>query len=1188
MPAAESGITFTNRLDELTGAANRVLYNGAGVAAGDYDGDGRPDLFFCDLSGTNGLYRNLGGFRFEDRTREAGLAAPLPFTRAAAFADLNGDGAVDLLVSVNGRGVAWYPNDGRGRFGDAVPLPVAGAVRRPGPTSLALADVDGNGTLDVYVTHYRPDDIRDRGRVNMQMIGGRPVLPGSETNRFVMLGGRLEECGQADQLYLNDGQGRFQPVPWTEGAFLDENGVPLAEAPVDWGLTATFRDLDGDGDPDLYVCNDYWTPDRCWINDGRGRFRALPRTAIRKTPASSMSVDFADIDRDGFLDLFAVDMLSRFAPLRKRQLFAQMHRPAPVGIVEDRQQVMRNVLLLNRGDGTYAEIAAFSGVAASDWSWSPVFLDVDLDGFEDLLIGAGHFRDVQDYDGEAQVQARQHAWTGFRSDAERQKAFTRELMEHYHLYPRLDLPIGAFRNRRDTTFEEVTAAWGLDVPGIHQGLALADFDGDGALDLAVNRLNGPATVYRHQGPAGRVAVRLVGRTPNTQAIGAQVTLIGGAIPRQSTEVIAGGRYQSGSATTVSFATGAAVDGMTLEVRWRDGTRTVAKGVRPGRILAIDQPAAGNAAPPPSHSGPAPAETPWFEDVSAALGHRHAESSFDEAQRQPLLPYRLDRLGPGVAWADLEGDGDDDLVLGAGRGGPVSAFRNEGGGRFRVRPLAGAESVPDDILGLVVGAVGTPTNTVYAAVTGYEAAPEAAVLAFDGGDPSTAPPRSIARGMPGGGVLALADPAGDGRWMLFVAGGVVPGQYPRGSPSRVFRHDGATWVADDRNSALLAQPGIVNGAVWTDLDQDGVAELVLACEWGPLRVFRVRAGQFREITAELGLAAFTGWWRGVTAVDLDNDGRMDLVASNWGLNSPYRASRERPLVLAFGQIAQPEVTDVVETEYVDGVLAPRRQLAALAGSLPFLLERFSTHRAYSEATLDDVLGERAVLARRVAVTTLESMAFLNTGSTLRPVVLPREAQFAPAFGVTTADLDGDGHEDVFLAQNLSAVQPETTPLDAGLGLWLRGDGRGGLEPLPARRTGIRMLGDQRGAAVADFDGDGRTDLVVTQNGAETRLFRNRHARPGLRVRLQGPPTNPQGIGASMRLEFGERTGPAREIRAGAGYGSQDSAVVVLGTPTPPTALVVRWPGGRVTRAPLPPDAREVTVTAEGRVEAGRVR
>ncbi|MBI2928490.1 MAG: CRTAC1 family protein [Verrucomicrobia bacterium] len=719
LPPANTGIAFTNTLDEASGAANRVLYNGSGVAVGDFDSDGWPDIFFCNLAGQNALFKNLGNLRFKEVTAAAGLGAPCPLTRGAVFADINGDGHLDLLISVTGRGVRCFLNDRAGKFVDATAA--AGTASKFGSATMALADVEGNGTLDLYIANNWPDDIRDRGRVSMSLVNGRPVLPGAETNRFLFLNGRLEECGQPDQLLLNDGTGRFKPTSWTDGTFLDEAGRRLAEPPLDWGLTATFRDVNDDRAPDLYVCNDYWTPDRFWINDGRGRFRALEPLALRKTAASSMSVDFADIDRDGAVDCFVVDMLSRDPHLRRRQMFAQMPRATPVGGLEDRPQVMRNTLFLQRQDGSFAEAAFYANVFASDWSWTAIFLDVDLDGYEDLVIGAGHFRDLQDYDAERQIQARQHSWAGFKNEAERQQAFTRELMEHYHLYPTLHLPIVAFRNRGDCTFEETTELWGLSPPGVHQGLALADFDQDGDLDLVVNNLNGPAALYRSESSAARVAVRLKGKAPNTQGIGAKVALLNGAVAKQTTEVICGGRYQSGSDTMVVFAAGPAATGMTLEVRWWNGQRSVVPNVQAGRLYEIDEatvsPAPANATPtPPSALRP----PPLFEDVSGLLAHKHHETEFNDYERQPLLPFKLSQLGPGVAWVDLDGDGREDLVVGTGRGGAPAVFRSDGRGKFSPCGPEQTLLVRHDTAGLVGWTDPSGARVVLAGLTGYEA------------------------------------------------------------------------------------------------------------------------------------------------------------------------------------------------------------------------------------------------------------------------------------------------------------------------------------------------------------------------------------------------------------------------------------------------------------------------------------
>ena len=387
-----------------------------------------------------------------------------------------------------------------------------------------------------------------------------------------------------------------------------------------------------------------------------------------------------------------------------------------------------------------------------------------------------------------------------------------------------------------------------------------------------------------------------------------------------------------------------------------------------------------------------------------------------------------------------------------------------------------------------------------------------------------------------------------------------------------------WVIDQKNSVPLRELGIVNGAIWSDLDGDGYPELVLACEWGPIRVFKNRAGQLVDATESMGLSELKGWWRGVTAVDLNSDGVMDLVASNWGWNSEYEASMPKPLTFLHGELSRPSVRDVIETEidHVRQKRVPSRQLVPLATSLPFLAQTFSSHAKYSEASIETVLGERLRLARAASATTLASMAFLNDGGVFRPIVLPDPIQWAPATGLARGDFNGDGHEDVFLAQNYFATRPNVSRLDGGRGVLLLGDGTGTLEVAEASRSGISVWGDQRAAVSGDWDEDGRLDLVVSQNRGQTKLFHNQGAAPGLRVRLVGPPGNPTGIGAQLRLANGTNLGPAREIHGGSGYWGQESAVTVLYGVGDDSSVWVQWPGGKVANVNVPEGASELTI------------
>ncbi|HTL56482.1 MAG TPA: VCBS repeat-containing protein, partial [Candidatus Limnocylindrales bacterium] len=524
LPADKTGITFTNELSQEAMLANQNLLNGAGLALGDYDGDGWCDIFLCNLNGSSRLYRNLGGWKFQDVTEAAGLANSNLLARGAAFADINGDGFLDLVVTYSGKGARLFLNDGSGHFRDAQAKELEDST---GSMSIALGDVDGDGSLDLYVANYGENTIRTGMRITTRVVGGKEQVVGRYRNRLKIIEGHLIEYGEPDALYLNDGKGGFHKMSWTDGTFLDETGAALSAAPWDLGLSVVMHDLDQDGRPDLYVCNDFQDPDRIWLGDGRGHFRAIARDALRSIPHFSMACDFADINGDGLDDFIVTDMQSRSHVLRMRQISPDS--PIPAYTRErawDRPQIRRNFLFVNRGDGTYADIANYAGVAASDWSWSVVFLDVGLDGRPDVLIGAGHFYDTLDMDAMDQDKSLKA-----KDPLDNRRALS--------LFPPLRIPNVAFHNRGDFTFEETGHAWGFDSLQVSHSIGLADLDNDGDLDVVVNCLNDQALVYRNECSAPRVAVRLKGAPPNTQGIGARIKLLGGAVPEQSLEMTCG-------------------------------------------------------------------------------------------------------------------------------------------------------------------------------------------------------------------------------------------------------------------------------------------------------------------------------------------------------------------------------------------------------------------------------------------------------------------------------------------------------------------------------------------------------------------------------------------------------------------------------------------------------------------------
>ncbi len=1174
----QTGIEFSNAVGDSDLVHNRQLAQGAGVCLADVDGDGRPDVFLASTDGPSALYHNLGNWHFADSTAAAGLAAPGRHATGCVFADIDGDGDQDLILVSLGGPNALFINDGTGHFTEQR----AALPDSAGSMTVAVADVDGDGDLDLYIANNKPYTTLDRmspqerafSSVTRQ-LGSNQYEVREQYRRDYRLADRpdlggisLEQRADPDFFYLNDGKGHFARESLAHNPrFLDENGKQLAQEPEYFGLAAMFVDLTGDGAPDLYVANDFEDPDQYWINDGHGRFRLAPWYAIRATSNSGMAVAVGDVNRDGKPDLFEVDMLSRDTKRLKTQIPTQSPAAKKPGVGSDRPQMQRNTLQVNRGDGTFAEVARFANVGASGWSWSAEFLDVDLDGWEDILIGTGHVTDIMD--GDTQYRLRNSLMMGGGGSD-----WHRMLLA----YPPLKLPNVALKNRGDLTFEDVSTRWRFDVgDDISQGMGLADLDGDGDLDVVINRLNAPAAILRNDAAAPRIEVRLHGNAPNTVGIGSRVRVLGGAVPLQQREVVAGGSYLSSSDASLTFATGTAAH-VRIEVDWRGGARSVIDSAVPNREYQIAQTETRST---PTYDAPRTTHG-LFEDVTAELGgHTHVEPYFDDYQRQPLLPNSFSQLGPGVAWVDLDGDGKEDLIVGAGRTGRVAFFHNTG---TRLRPAATrVPPAPGDLTTILGWPDGRGGSFVLAGVAAYEAATTTeartrpSVVAYS---PRTGAVTPLLGGDTASvGPLALGDYDGDGRLDLFVGARIYPAGYPLSPSSHLYRNENGRLVPDSVNNPLFAKLGMISAALFSDIDGDGDPDLLVAIEWGTIRVFLNDHGRFTPAQFP-GLSGVYSRWNGLATGDLDGDGRLDIVATSWGRNTDYHVSDTLPLLLYTGFFSGRGRPDIVLTQHDPriGADAPLESYDRLVAALPGTAQRLRTFHAYADAGIDQVLGPTAQTAARLGATTFDQMLFLNRGTRFEARALPAEAQLAPAFYAGIADFNGDGKEDLFLSQNFFATDIATPRYDAGRSLLLLGDGKGALEAVPGQSSGLLVYGEQRGAAYADFDADGRLDVAVSENGASTRLFHNVGATPGIRVRLIGPAGNPAGIGTQLRLRYTTGDGPTREVQAGSGYWSQNGALQVLGRAGEPIGLWIRWPGRAPQMIPLTKGEREVIARA----------
>ncbi len=1177
MSSEQTGVTFQNELKERSVALNRIYENGSGVASADVNGDGLPDLYFCNQEGGNRLYLNMGDWKFTDVTEESGVGIDGKHSTGCVFADVDGDRDADLFVNAIGGGTRLFINDGSGRFSEQRS---SDFNRQGGATSMALADIDGDGDLDLYVAHYQNETLKDAPpglKPEVKIIDGIPVA--FPEDRFKVLesglkgGVMLHELGEPDQLYINDGKGNFHPIEPGDGTFLSASGVPLEVPLHGWGLSVMLRDLNGDRAPDIYVCNDYVNSrDRIWINSGSGTFQPIGDFQLRNMSLSSMSIDFADINNDGHEDIFVADMLSRHHVFRQRQR-ANHHNVGfnfPVESSDYQPEVNRNTLFLNRGDDSFAEIARFSGLHAGEWTWSAAFMDVDLDGYPDLIVTNGHGHDVLHADVLKELSTKPQG----RTPSER--------LANLRRFPSLKTKNLIFRNQGDLTFRETGAEWGFDFQGISHGMAFSDLDLDGDLDVIVNNYLTPCSLYRNESSATRVGVLLKGQAPNTEGVGAVVEVMQGTV-KQIRSVINGGRYLSDDGPLISLAINAlSKQSMKLKVTWRSGEISEISNVLPNCLYEISEPGYDRYLDPPLKETP----DPTFVDVSQLLNHVHQDEPFDDFKVQALMPYKRSHRGPGISLWDIDGNGWDDIVIGAGRGGTMAIYRNDGVGGFQ---LFNGPQASRDQMSLLGWRKDRADFMMLVGSSNYE----------DGQSTGTGLARFDVRSkridevLPAQawafGPMAMADVDLDGDLDLFVGGNLKAGQYPLTAPAHLLRNEKGIFKVDPEWDQVFADSGVVNGVVFSDLDMDGDPDLALACEWSPIRIFLNEKGLFQERTEEWGLKDYSGIWNGIATGDFDLDGRPDIIAGNFGRNTRYQPYLQKPYRLHYATDSESSSKVLIESNYDEetGGYVPWRDLKAVSSVVPKLGLVFRNTAAYASASAGDLLGHIQNPMEKVQINTLDSMVFLNRGTHFEPLSLPASVQFAPVFGMAVGDYNADGLQDVFLAQNFFSVEKETGRYDAGRGLWLKGMGRGRFKAIPGHKSGIRIYGQQRGCALFDFDRDGRLDLVVGQNGEDTKLYRNNSVESGLRVRLLGPSQNLYGIGAQVRGMYqGGKQGPIYEIQSGSGYLSQNSPVVVLGGRKNLKTVLVRWPGGRVAQTEIPESANEVVINPLGEIQPGR--